>query len=88
MMLDQTCTYEPSELSERIAYRTFCYDLTSEEDNESFLLTTWNELPSSQGKIASVNGSAPVGDAEVSLTGIPEGNIPGYATYFWLRSRL
>lgn len=84
MKLNQTCTYEPSESGERGAYKTFCYDLANDEESNTFLLTTWNESPNNFGKIASVQGLDPVGNAEISLTGIPENHIPGYATYFWV----
>ncbi|NJM64988.1 MAG: hypothetical protein HC851_04615 [Acaryochloris sp. RU_4_1] len=83
MKLGQTCTYEVSDKSERVSYRTFCFDLVRDASSNTYLLTTWNESPSSQGKVASVRGLDPVGNPEVNLTKIPEDYIPGYATYFW-----
>jgi hypothetical protein len=83
MKLGQTCTYEISENSERVSYRTFCFDLVKDTGSNTYLLTTWNESPNSQGKVASVKGLDPVGNAEVNLSEIPEDYIPGYATYFW-----
>jgi hypothetical protein len=82
MKLGQTCTFEPT--GEQVAYRTFCFDLIKDLQSGTYLLTTWNELPSSQGKMAAVKGLDPVGEAEVNLTEIPDGSIPGYATYFWI----
>jgi hypothetical protein len=82
MQLDQTCTYDTQE--ERNTYRTFCFNLISSNNDQDFLLTTWNELPGSSGKMASVKGEDAVGSAKVNLTEIPQGSIPGYATYFWI----
>lgn len=81
MKLGQTCTYEPD--GPKVAYRTFCFDLVKDVDNHSYLLTTWNELPSSKGRVAAVKSLDPVGAAEVNLTAVPDNSIPGYATYFW-----
>lgn len=81
MILGQTCTYETGDYGP--AYRTFCFDLVKDKDTNTYLLTTWNEVPSSVGKIASVRSLDPVGGAEVSLTDLPKNSIPGYATYFW-----
>jgi hypothetical protein len=82
MTLEETCTYEITE-SEDIL-RTFCFGLVKNPSTGDFLLTTWNETPSTDGNVASVEGSKPVGEAEVSLTELPAGSIPGYATYFWI----
>jgi hypothetical protein len=82
MTLEQTCTYEVGE--HKPAYRTFCFDLVSDTSTNSYLLTTWNEVPSSANKIAAVRGLDRVGEAAVSLTDLPQNSIPGYATYFWL----
>jgi hypothetical protein len=84
MKLGQTCTYEVSGDSEKVSYRTFCFNLVKDAGSNTYLLTTWNESPSSKGRIASVKELDPVGNAEVNLTEIPEDYIPGYATYFWL----
>jgi hypothetical protein len=81
MTLEQTCTYEAGDY--KPSYRTFCFDLIREQSSNTFLLTTWNELPSSSSKFAAVRGLDPVGGATVNLTDVPKGSIPGYATYFW-----
>jgi len=82
MTLGETCTYEITE-SEDIL-RTFCFGIVKHAPTGDFLLTTWNETPSTEGNVASVEASKPVGQAEVSLTELPAGSIPGYATYFWV----
>jgi hypothetical protein len=82
MTLGETCTYEITE-SEDIL-RTFCFALVKNASTGDYLLTTWNETPSTEGNVASVEASKPVGEAEVSLTELPAGSIPGYATYFWI----
>jgi hypothetical protein len=81
MTLEQTCTYEIGD--HKPEYRTFCFDLIVNPSNNSFLLTTWNELPSSSNKFAAVMGHDPVGRVKVNLTDVPKNSIPGYATYFW-----
>jgi hypothetical protein len=48
-----------------------------------FLLTTWNETPSYEGKVAAVQAKSKVGSAKVEFTKLPKDSIPGYATYFW-----
>lgn len=77
----ETCTYEIND-RENI-YRTFCLSLITDISQKNYLLTTWNEVPSVNGQVASVNRTSMVGQAEIDLTDIPEENIPGYATYFW-----
>ncbi|MET4163798.1 hypothetical protein ABIE61_003664 [Marinobacterium sp. MBR-111] len=79
--LDETCTYAIEE-SEDVD-RTFCYDLVNNGVTGDFVLTTWNETPSYEGKVAAVKAKSKVGDAKVEFTKIPKDSIPGYATYFW-----
>ena len=79
--LQETCTYSIEE-SEDID-RTFCYDIRENSKTGDFLLTTWNETPSYQGKVAAVKGASIVGNAQVEFTELPKDSIPGYATYFW-----
>jgi len=78
--LDETCTYA-IEKSEDVD-RTFCYDLIANGSGD-FLLTTWNETPSYEGKVAAVKAKSKVGSAIVEFTMLPKDSIPGYATYFW-----
>ena len=79
--LDETCTYALEE-SEDVD-RTFCYDLVNNGVTGDFVLTTWNETPSYEGKVAAVKAKSKVGDAKVEFTKLPKDSIPGYATYFW-----
>lgn len=80
-VLRDTCTYEADEGCD--ALRTFCFDVAHCRTSGDYLLTTWNEIPSTDGKTATVNGGARVGSANVELTDLPADGIPGYPTYFW-----
>jgi hypothetical protein len=77
--LGETCTFD---VEEGDYSRTFCYDV-AKHSNGDYLLITWNESPSTEGHIASVSPHAPVGGADVEMTELPAGYIPGFATYFW-----
>jgi hypothetical protein len=81
MKLGQTCTYEIGDYSP--GYRTFCFDLVKDKATNTYLLTTWNEVPSSANKVASAKSLDPVGQAGINLTELPDDAIPGYGTYFW-----
>ncbi|MDP3479436.1 MAG: hypothetical protein Q8R88_06670 [Desulfoprunum sp.] len=81
--LESTCTFSLNE-NGGDSLRVFCFDILANNANGDCFLTTWNETPSSKGKVPSVTGNQPVGAAEVHLNEIEEGTIPGYATYFWL----
>ncbi|BBL59937.1 hypothetical protein [Methylomonas koyamae] len=79
--LNETCTYELEDGED--IYRTFCFDIKRNQQTGDFVLVTWNETPTNEGRVVTVNGLQPVGNAEVNFTDLPEGSIPGYATYFW-----
>lgn len=79
--LVETCTYAIEE-SEDVD-RTFCYDLITNGVTGDFLLITWNETPSYEGRVAAVQAKSKVGSAKVEFTKLPKDSIPGYATYFW-----
>lgn len=64
------------------AGNVYLLDIRSKQG--TWLLTMWNETASTQGKVASVQATSPVGDAEIHMNAIAEGSIPGYATYFWI----
>jgi len=81
MQLRKTIIFEPEEGSN--IRPTYCYDIQHNDDSENYLITTWNQTPTSEGQYASVEADAPVGEAEVKLRDVPSGTIPGYATYFW-----
>ena len=60
---------------------TYVVDVTECQDD--WLLTLWNELETTDGKVASIDGLAQVGRANVTMTEFEVGSIPGFATYFW-----
>ncbi len=60
---------------------TYVVDVT--EFQGDWLLTLWNELENTDGKVASIDGLAEVGRANVTMTEFGVGSIPGFATYFW-----
>ena len=61
---------------------TYLFDI--KEKSGTWLITTWNETPSVEGNVVSVQGNSNVGDATIHMNPIVEGSIPGYATYFWM----
>lgn len=79
--LAETCTYELEDGED--IYRTFCFDIKRNQQTGDFLLVLWNETPTNEGRVVTVDGQQSVGNAEVSFTDLPDGSIPGYATYFW-----
>ncbi|MGF1840937.1 hypothetical protein [Vibrio atlanticus] len=79
--LEETCTYALEE-SEDVD-NTYCYDIVKDKKSGDYLLTTWNETPSYEGKVAAVKRKSSVGKATVEFTKLPKDSIPGYATYFW-----
>ena len=76
--LGETKTYS-AEANERPP--TYVVDVT--EFQGDWLLTLWNELETTDGKVASIDGLAEVGRANVMMTEFEAGSIPGFATYFW-----
>lgn len=75
----ETATFEPDEDSDD--YNVYCYEI---EKRNSFVLTSWNASPHTDGQIAAINGLAHVGASDVKTSNFPEGYIPGYETYFWI----
>ena len=61
---------------------TYCCDIRSNSFGDYFV-TTWNRTSDSID-ITSIEGSKPVGESAVNLLKVPEGYIPGFATYFWI----
>lgn len=76
--LSLTKTYEAVENGSLPAYAV---DVTSQGDQ--CLLTLWNEIPSTDGAIAAIDGTARVGAADVKIHEVQDGGIPGHASYFW-----
>ncbi|EAT14770.1 hypothetical protein [Desulfuromonas acetoxidans] len=79
--LNDSCTYEV--LDDDQILRTFCCNLINEKNTGDYLLTTWNETPSNEGRVASIEANSTLGHSTVHMNALPEGTIPGYATYFW-----
>lgn len=63
----------------------YCFDLRKDSQNQDYLLTTWNEVPSDRGKVAAVNRKSPCGHASIEVSSVHKDCLPGYATYFWWR---
>lgn len=79
--LKDTETYEAGDSTN--LYPAYCFDILYDGLVGDYLLTTWNSVPSSDEKIASVQEDSRVGSANVNLTDLPPNSIPGYPTYFW-----
>lgn len=59
------------------------YLLDIRELNGTWLLSTWNQTPSTEAGVASVMADSNVGTPEIVMNDIEDGSIPGFATYFW-----
>ncbi|MFJ5428231.1 hypothetical protein ACIPUP_03580 [Pectobacterium actinidiae] len=76
--LKQTKTYEANE--EVLP----AYLLDVKQDSDNVVLLLWNEVPSTDQSVPSVEENAQFGTGPaVILNSIQEGSIPGFATYFW-----
>ncbi|UIN08457.1 hypothetical protein LGL88_05755 [Yersinia ruckeri] len=76
--LKQTKTYEANDA----VLPAYLLDLKRSGDN--FVLLLWNEVPSTDQSVPSVEEDARFGTRPgVILNAIQEGSIPGFATYFW-----
>lgn len=78
---DLTKTYDSDDY--RNTMPTYCFDLIK-NNNGNYLLTTWNETPTDQGNVASVNRNSNVGEYDVDITEVDEDYVIGYPTYFWI----
>jgi len=83
LTIRNTITYEPN--SERDELPVYCFDLRKIKDSKDYLLTLWNQTPTSNGKLATIKGDSKVGHADVSSSSIEEGAIPGFQTFFWIK---
>jgi hypothetical protein len=79
LTLGQRKTFEPSE-GEHDQHGTYLLDIVGRGD--LWVVTLWNESPAVDGSVASVRDNSQLGQAEVVVTPLEEGTIPGYATYF------
>lgn len=79
--LKETETYQLRE-GDNI-YPTYCRNVLPNSLGE-YLVTTWNQSSSDDGTVASIEGDALANKARVSILECPDGNIPGYPSYFWV----
>lgn len=77
--LAATKTYEAADGAEFLP--AYLMDIT--QGASSFVVTMWNQTPGTEGKVAAVIGTSNVGNPKVVMNAVPEGGIPGFATYFW-----
>ncbi len=59
----------------------YLFDIRKKKSN--YLITIWNQVPSTSGAVASVDPNSSVGSASVTMNPYKKGTIPGFATYFW-----
>lgn len=78
--LAATKTYEPN--GDAGVLPSYLMDIRPQ--GECWLLTFWNQVPSTQGKMPSVSGNSRVGNPQVYMNDIEPGSIPGFASYFWV----
>ncbi|WP_250628397.1 hypothetical protein [Pinirhizobacter soli] len=62
---------------------TYLFDICQNSGGD-FLVTTWNEAASTNGRVASVPRQATVGSGTVVMNKVSKNTIPGHATYFWV----
>lgn len=79
--IQRTKTYEQGKYLNRLP--VYCYDFYKIQETQDILLITWNETMNEDGTIYSIPGNSQVGQSELNTSSVPDGNIPGYATYFW-----
>jgi len=76
--LTETQTYVPHSHASELP--VFLAEITP--SNNSCLLTLWNQTHDGDG-IPSLLGTSSVGNAQMELSEVKAGHIPGFATYFW-----
>lgn len=80
--LAETQTFGPTAaVDEAEQLPVYLLDIRGGQDD--WLLTLWNQTPSTQGKVASISTNAVVGRANVVMNELAPNTIPGYATYFY-----
>lgn len=75
----QTATYQVPKGNDLLP--SLLLDIKKAGNN--YLLTLWNQTPTQQGSVPSVDPNSSVGSASVTMNGTKKGTIPGFATYFW-----
>lgn len=80
--IPDTITFEPEDGSN--LNKTYCYDIQKHAQSGDYVLTTWNEVETTEdGQISSLHRNSQVGDATVQRTEVGEEYIPGRPKYFW-----
>lgn len=75
----ETKTFTPEDGSELFPV----YLVSIKDEGDSWLLITWNEVPSNAGTMPSISKNAPVGTLEIYENELKKDSIPGFATYFY-----
>ena len=80
LKLAQTCTYSAS----ADLMQAYCADF--QQDNDSYLLALWNQVPTGEAGVQSLDGAmaSKSGNITVHTHKITGTSIPGFMTYFWL----
>lgn len=77
--LGLTKTFDPG----RGAQTLPAYFMDARRSGGDWLLSLWNQTPSTDGAVASIDALAPVGTTDITMNELEEGHIPGIARYFW-----
>lgn len=78
-----TSTY--GKLERNNLYRTFCLSIIKIEPFNEYLITTWNEVPSTKSGVPFIDSTTSVGgNITIGSTPLKKGAIPGYPSYFWV----
>lgn len=81
--LRETQTFGP-DASDSPSEQLPVYLLDARGFGDNWLLTLWNEVPATSGKVASVSSTSLVGRPDVVMNQLKDGSIPGHATYFYV----
>lgn len=80
--LKQTCTYKAANPDGPL--RTFCLGVHN-CGGDDYLVITWNETPSQEGVVSSIDVTKQIANTVIEDAKIPDGYVPGYATYFFIK---
>lgn len=84
--ISRTQTYGP--LKEEGECQTYCYQLADNFSNgntpssKKFLITIWNGVPTNNGQVAAIDGTAEQGKAKSETSSFSDEYIPGYPNFF------
>ncbi len=80
LTIDETRTFEPSDN----CLPVFCYSLHDEPNTGDYLLITWNQQETINGKFAAIHGNDAVGNPQIETQDVLPGTIPGFPSYFYI----